>query len=123
MSEVSNLRDVLKEHYLVTIICDHEAKTDTPQCVCSLVAFDSYPSVGQAVDAWIDHVIAQTEHDTRSQLTQSAQCLTQSAQFSPFEEMSETIPTFDRAAIEARFKAAINNDVQYPILQTVNDRV
>lgn len=48
---------VLKQHYLATINCDHERKMDQPICNCSLVNLGWHPSVGEAVDAWIEHVI------------------------------------------------------------------
>lgn len=52
---------VLKRHYLAQIVCDHERKMDNPVCACSLVNLGWHPSVGEAVDAWIEHVIEQTE--------------------------------------------------------------
>ena len=53
------LRDVLRRHYLTQITCDHERKMDNPVCACSLVNLGWHPSVGDAVDAWIDHVIGE----------------------------------------------------------------
>src|SRR6185312_5337262 len=50
------LRAHLREHWLASIVCDHEAKTDTAVCSCSQWADTPHPSVGAAVDAWIEHV-------------------------------------------------------------------
>lgn len=52
-------RDVLRAHYLAEVICDHEGKRDNPVCSCSLVFLGWHPSVGAAVDAWVDHVMEQ----------------------------------------------------------------
>jgi hypothetical protein len=51
------LRGVLRRHYLTQITCDHEGKIDNPVCACSLVHLGWHPSVGAAVDAWINHVM------------------------------------------------------------------
>ncbi len=51
------LRRTLSEHYLVTVICNTDRKQDNPVCQCSRVHLGWYPSVGEAVDGWIDHVI------------------------------------------------------------------
>jgi hypothetical protein len=53
------LRDVLRRHYLTQITCDHDRKMDNPVCACSLVNLGWHPSVGDAVDAWADHVIGE----------------------------------------------------------------
>lgn len=50
------LRAHLRDHWLANIVCDHEAKTDTAICSCSQWADTPHPSVGAAVDAWIEHV-------------------------------------------------------------------
>lgn len=49
------LRRTLKEHWLTTIVCDHRARTDKPVCFCGWV-HEPLPSVGAAVDAWVEHV-------------------------------------------------------------------
>jgi len=59
MPDTEQLRRVLREHWLVSVNCDHDKKTDRAQCSCSLVAFPERPSVGAAVSDWIDHVIEQ----------------------------------------------------------------
>lgn len=51
------LRTVLQDHWLVDIICDHEAKTDQAVCNCAVEALPVCPSVGLAVAAWIEHVL------------------------------------------------------------------
>lgn len=53
------LRDVLREHWLTRIECDHATRTDRPVCACSLWRCDPMPNVGAAVEAWIDHVCEQ----------------------------------------------------------------
>jgi hypothetical protein len=50
------LRSVLRDHW-PTIICDHEAKTDRAQCSCCTYEPPVMPSVGAAVDSWIDHLL------------------------------------------------------------------
>ncbi len=52
------MRSHLREHWLANIICDHEAKTDTAVCSCSMWRDELHPSVGDAVDAWIEHVFS-----------------------------------------------------------------
>jgi hypothetical protein len=54
---------VLKDHYLVTVECDHNTKQDRPICACSLVDLGWHPSVGHAVEAWIDHLAASSRKD------------------------------------------------------------
>jgi hypothetical protein len=49
--------EVLKAHYLAEVVCDHEQGMDQPRCACSLVNLGWHPSVGAAVDAWIEHVM------------------------------------------------------------------
>ena len=51
------LADALQQHYLSEIVCDHERKMDNPRCACSLVDLGWHPSVGAAVQAWVDHVL------------------------------------------------------------------
>lgn len=60
------LRTVLREHYLAQITCDHEQKLDNAGCACSLVFLGWHPSVGEAVDAWIDHVLTEFPADRDS---------------------------------------------------------
>ena len=55
---VERLRAHLREHWLANIACDHEAKTDTASCSCSMWRDEPHPSVGEAVDAWIEHVFS-----------------------------------------------------------------
>ena len=51
---------VLRDHFLVSVNCDHSTKTNRAQCSCSLVKFHERSSVGAAVDDWIAHVIEQS---------------------------------------------------------------
>lgn len=57
MIDIERLRDRLQRHYLAYVACDHERGMDNPQCACSLVDLGWHPSVGEAVEAWIDHVL------------------------------------------------------------------
>lgn len=63
-AEIDRLRSHLREHWLANIACDHEAKTDTASCSCSMWRDEPHPSVGGAVDAWIEHVIATLHPET-----------------------------------------------------------
>ena len=54
----TTLRAILTEHWLVTVGCDHEAKTDTPVCACSRVNLGTHLSIRRAVEAWAAHVAA-----------------------------------------------------------------
>lgn len=56
---VDRFRFALRSHWLTHIECDHEAKTDRPVCSCSLWRGPVKPNVGEAVEAWIDHVTDQ----------------------------------------------------------------
>ena len=47
----------LREHYLAGITCDRARKEDNPVCGCSRVFLGWHPSVGEAVEAWIVHVM------------------------------------------------------------------
>ena len=57
MIEETRLRDILKQHYLYEIHCNHETKTDNPRCACSLVYLGDHPTMGDAAAAWVDHVL------------------------------------------------------------------
>lgn len=56
-----NLRQVLRDHWITGIVCDHEAKTDRATCSCSLWYCEPQDCVGDAVDSWIDHIQDQLE--------------------------------------------------------------
>ena len=49
--------EVLRDHYLMNVICDPERKMDNPVCGCSRVFLGWYSSIGAARDAWIGHVM------------------------------------------------------------------
>jgi len=49
--------EVLRDHYLMNVICDPERKMDNPVCGCSRVFLGWHPSIGAARDAWIGHVM------------------------------------------------------------------
>ena len=48
---------VLREHYLAGITCDGAQERDNPVCGCSRVFLGWHPSIGEARDAWISHVM------------------------------------------------------------------
>ena len=52
-----NLAHVLRDHYLAGVHCDHEANTDKPSCSCSMWNCPPQPSVGEAVERWVEHVL------------------------------------------------------------------
>jgi hypothetical protein len=49
--------ETLRKHWLWQVECQHAEKTDTPRCFCSLWVCDPQPSVGQAVERWVEHVL------------------------------------------------------------------
>ena len=55
--DAKDLRSTLALHYITAIDCDHDAKTDTVRCNCSVWTGAPQPSVGAAVQEWIDHVL------------------------------------------------------------------
>ncbi len=57
-SVLIEVQDALREHWLMAVDCDHEAKTDTARCYCTVWTGTAQPSVGQAVNEWIRHVIS-----------------------------------------------------------------
>lgn len=59
------LRVVLKEHYLQQVICDAQGRQDNPVCQCSAVFLGWHPSVGAAVDAWIEHVLSKLDSEVQ----------------------------------------------------------
>ena len=63
MVALTQLRDRLRQHFLAAIVCDHERGMDNPQCACSRAFLGWHPSVGAAVDAWVEHVLAGDAYD------------------------------------------------------------
>jgi hypothetical protein len=55
--ERSRLQAVLRGHWLTGIVCDHETKTDRATCWCTTWQCEPQPSVGAAVERWIEHVL------------------------------------------------------------------
>lgn len=53
------LEAVLRAHWLASIQCDPIAKTDTANCSCSMVQLPTMPSIGEAVETWIAHILEQ----------------------------------------------------------------
>lgn len=52
------LRSVLKEHWITSVNCDKQESMNRASCSCSLLVGHRVPSVGAAVDEWIEHVLA-----------------------------------------------------------------
>lgn len=52
------LRSVLKEHWITSVNCDKQESMNHASCSCSLLVGHRVPSVGAAVDEWIEHVLA-----------------------------------------------------------------
>lgn len=57
--DFERMAQVLREHWLTGMECDHVTKTDIPNCFCSRWRPLPQPSVGKAVECWIEHVIEQ----------------------------------------------------------------
>ena len=55
-AEHERWRAVLAEHYLMGINCDPDTKRDNPMCGCSRIHLGWHPSMGEAHQAWIEHV-------------------------------------------------------------------
>ena len=47
---------ILRKHYLAGIECNHKSKTDRAMCACSRWNCPPQPSVGAAVERWLEHV-------------------------------------------------------------------
>lgn len=65
LQATERLAHILKDHYLTGIQCDSVKKLDWPTCQCSMVDLGWHPSIGQAVDAWVEHVLEQWTGDER----------------------------------------------------------
>lgn len=48
---------VLREHWLTSVECDHEAGTDVATCFCAVWRSEPQPTVRHAVERWIEHVV------------------------------------------------------------------
>lgn len=48
----------LADHYLAGVVCNEATRQDNPVCGCSLVHLGWHNSIGEARQAWIDHVLA-----------------------------------------------------------------
>jgi hypothetical protein len=53
----ARIETVIKAHYLAGIECSHERGMDLPMCACSQVDLGWHPNVGEAVDAYVKHVM------------------------------------------------------------------
>lgn len=61
------IRSALRNHWVTTLICDHVNKTDRVVCACSEWLSEPHPTVGAAIDAWVEHVmIAVAETDANA---------------------------------------------------------
>lgn len=47
---------VLREHWLARLECDEDRSLDRASCACSRIALHWQPSVGEAVQEWIEHI-------------------------------------------------------------------
>ena len=65
------LRLVLREHWLAGVECDHDAKTDRASCACSMVDLGWQPSIGSAVNSWIDHLFSIVDEPSNRRSTDS----------------------------------------------------
>lgn len=60
LAEVTNtdaVAAVLREHWLTGVECDHAARTDVATCYCSTWRSAPQPTHGEAVEAWVQHVL------------------------------------------------------------------
>jgi hypothetical protein len=89
--EKVTLRDVLKEHFLFAIECEHETKLDRAVCACSKLQLPQSGSVIGAVEYWINHVMEEAE----AALSSEAQ--------PPKRDLS--IPTCPQCGLEATYRA------------------
>jgi hypothetical protein len=53
--------ELLRKHYLCGIQCNHERKIDRAICACSEWNCPPQPTVGEAVERWIEHVASRTD--------------------------------------------------------------
>ena len=51
-------RALLRSHYLMGVNCDPVKRQDNAVCQCSRVNLGWHPSIGAAVESWIEHVAA-----------------------------------------------------------------
>lgn len=56
---IQELPSVLSYHWLSGMECDHEARTDVATCACGRWRSAAQPSVGAAVQRWVEHVLAE----------------------------------------------------------------
>jgi hypothetical protein len=49
--------ETLRKHWLWQVECHHADKTDTSRCFCSLWVCQPQPSVGEAIERWVEHVL------------------------------------------------------------------
>lgn len=58
-ADLDRMAQVLRAHWLTGLECDHDAKTDVANCFCGKWRPAPEPSVGQAVERWVEHVMEQ----------------------------------------------------------------
>jgi len=60
------LARVLREHWLSMIECLHDSQTDKTHCACGAWVSKPQPSVGDAVERWIEHVFRRAGIDIQA---------------------------------------------------------
>lgn len=53
------IESALREHWITSVNCDKSAKTNHATCSCSLWRGPVRQSVGEAVQDWVAHVLAE----------------------------------------------------------------
>lgn len=61
LAEAQAVFRVLPCHYVTAVDCNHQAMTDTVRCSCSVWTGTPQPSVGQAINEWVQHVLVEAQ--------------------------------------------------------------
>lgn len=57
--ELAQMKATLQDHWVTAVECNHEDKTDTVRCSCSVWTGTPQPSIGKAIEQWVQHVMEQ----------------------------------------------------------------
>lgn len=57
--ELARMKATLQNHWVTAVECNHEDKTDTVRCSCSVWTGTPQPSIGKAIEQWVQHVMEQ----------------------------------------------------------------